>query len=560
MQEAFEFIECELSKSISEWVHSDMDKGQVYTCPEVVNFMLNISGLSDDRKLDNVRVLEPACGEGEFVVAVAKQLISSAEKKPSIDQLQGRILAFELVEETLAVAKEKVTSYLLEQDYNQEEVTSLLENWFVNGDFLLARIDRTFTHIVGNPPYVRVENIPSRLLFEYRNRFSSMADRADLYIPFFERSLGLLDEGGRLCFICTDRWTKNTYGKHLRNIISSRYSLSAYIDLYGSDSFSSKVSTYPAITLIRNSERETSSIVCHNPEISKDTSHRISMFVEGLSSHIPKGAQLRQDIVDGEHPWLIVAPGAISLVRRLEKSLPTLEEANCRVHIGAATGNNKVFVVDSNSVDVEESRLLPVITAKELRGDTIKWGGRYIINTYDDDGVVNLDRYPKLKKYFEGYREVLSTRHVAKKSPRYWYKTIDRVYPERAFQKKLLIPDIKSEPIIFYDEGRYHPNNSIYFIVSDEWDLHALKAVLMSGVARLFIETYTTKVANGYLRFQAQHLRKIRIPKWDDIAEKIKIGLVQAGESGNRVQCSHYSALMYGLSDNDRMIVGETLK
>ncbi|MFP3656123.1 SAM-dependent DNA methyltransferase, partial [Burkholderia sp. SIMBA_052] len=92
--------------------------------------------------------------------------------------------------------------------------------------------------------------------------------------------------------------------------------------------------------------------------------------------------------------------------------------------------------------------------------------GRFIINTYDKDGVVDLSEHPLLEAHLTQYEDQLKERHVAKNSPSAWYKTIDRVYPERARRPKLMIPDIKSELTVVYEEGRFHPNNSIYYICS----------------------------------------------------------------------------------------------
>ena len=123
--------------------------------------------------------------------------------------------------------------------------------------------------------------------------------------------------------------------------------------------------------------------------------------------------------------------------------------------------------------------------------------GKYLINTYDDSGIVNLDKYPKLSKYLHSHETRLKSRHVAKKETDNWFKTIDRVYEHRALTPKLLIPDIGATPTVVYDEGKFHPNNSIYYICSEHWDLHALKAVLVSDVTKLFISAYSTKIAKG---------------------------------------------------------------
>ena len=72
----------------------------------------------------------------------------------------------------------------------------------LKGDFLLVELPWSFTHAVGNPPYVRQELIPDGLMAEYRARYSTIYDRADLYVPFFERCLAYLEPGGTLGFIC----------------------------------------------------------------------------------------------------------------------------------------------------------------------------------------------------------------------------------------------------------------------------------------------------------------------------------------------------------------------
>ncbi len=88
----------------------------------------------------------------------------------------------------------------------------LSSQWLVQGDFLLAELPPEFAFVVGNPPYVRQELIPDALLAEYLARYTTVFDRADLYIPFIERSLRLLAAEGKADIICADRWVKNRYG------------------------------------------------------------------------------------------------------------------------------------------------------------------------------------------------------------------------------------------------------------------------------------------------------------------------------------------------------------
>lgn len=552
MQYVLKFEEELLMKEVSAWEHSESDKGQIYTRPEVVEFMLTAIGLNSEEELTSARILEPSCGEGEFVVAIVERILSRMKKKPTVQQLMGRILAVDLVTNSLEVAKCKVGNLLSDNGYDRDDISTILDNWFVSTDFLLEDIEPTFTHVVGNPPYVRVESIPKSLLEEYRRRFYTMTDRADLYIPFFEKSLSLLQPKGKLSFICTDRWTKNTYGKSLRKLISDQYSLELFIDLYGIEAFERDVMTYPAITQIVKGKC-THTALKHETTFSHEEATEIVEALAGKENTI----QMRQGILCGENPWLLGCSDQIALVNSLEDKLPKLEETGCKVFIGAATGSNKVYIVDEDvaKFQLEDSRTLPVITANEIKQGYINWRGKYLVNTYDESGVVDLANYPKLSSYLNDHKQELCKRHVAKKDSLKWFRTIDRVYAERARMEKLLIPDISNDPVVIYDKGEYHPNNSIYYISSDDWNLHALRVVLLSNVTKIFISTYSTKIAKGYMRFQAQYLRKLRIPHWNSIDESLQNRLIEAGKGADMAPFTALACEMYGLNEKEKSIV-----
>jgi len=551
MQNIFKFEEDLLMGEAFQWEHSEAEKGQIYTRPEVVDFMLTSMGLNIGENLKDVKILEPSCGEGEFVLAIAKRLIGLAEKKPTINQLLGKIVAVDLVGASIEVAKHKIKELLLGNGFSTTEIREILDDWFLKADFLLEDIQPNFTHVIGNPPYVRVENIPKGLLNEYRRRYLTMTDRADLYIPFFEKSLLLLSDGGRLSFICTDRWTKNTYGKSLRKFISDNYSLELFVDLYGIEAFEQEVMTYPAITQIAKNKGD-QTVLINDTSFTLEEAGEVLKAIRKETSSVP----VRKNITNGSKPWLLGSSDKIALIHKLEYQYPTLEEAGCKVFIGAATGANKVYIVSPERLEIEESRLIPAITAGELKNGTIQWRGRYLVNTYDEYGVVNLDDYPKLANYLNSHKELLCKRHVAKKDSAKWFKTIDRIYEDRLKLKKLLIPDISSDPVVIYDEGIYHPNNSIYYICSNSWDLYALRVVLLSNVTKIFISTYSTKIAKGYLRFQAQHLRKLRIPTWNSVDDDLKIRMIDAGMSDDTASFSQLTYEMYGLNKKEITIAG----
>jgi hypothetical protein len=162
-----------------------------------------------------------------------------------------------------------------------------------------------------------------------------------------------------------------------------------------------------------------------------------------------------------------------------------------------------------------------------------------VVSPWADDGsLVDLRAYPRLAAYLAPHRDQLARRHTAKRdADRFWYKTIDRITPGLAREAKLLVPDIRGDgDAIAYDPGTLYPHHNLYYMTSAEWDLRALQAVLRSGIAKLFVEAYAVRIGGGYLRFQAQYLRRIRIPKWDGILPYDQEMLSEAGRAGSKVE------------------------
>jgi hypothetical protein len=116
-QGAFEFEEQLLASEITAWGTSESDKGQIYTRPEVVEFMLTLLGLNTTHDFDSVRILEPSCGEGEFVVAIVDRLLTLPRIRPTVKQLINKLLAIDLVAGSLDIAKKKVAGLLESRGY-----------------------------------------------------------------------------------------------------------------------------------------------------------------------------------------------------------------------------------------------------------------------------------------------------------------------------------------------------------------------------------------------------------------------------------------------------------
>jgi hypothetical protein len=78
------------------------------------------------------------------------------------------------------------------------------------------------------------------------------------------------------------------------------------------------------------------------------------------------------------------------------------------------------------------------------------------------------------------------------------------------------------------DEGGFYPHHNLYYIVSDGWDLRVLGGLLLSRVAQAFVEAYGVRMRGGTLRFQAQYLRRIRVPRPEAISAADQAALAAA--------------------------------
>ncbi len=536
-------------------------RGAIFTRIEVVDFILDLVGYVASEPLHHRCILEPSFGEGDFLLPIVERLLSAwrdhgGNLSSAGAELGEAIRGVELHRSTFISTRNIVVNRLVNEGIEASVASDLADQWLIQGDFLLERQNACFDFVVGNPPYVRQELIPAPLLSEYRRRYQTMYDRADIYIPFIERSLSLLNQDGTLGFICADRWMKNRYGGPLREFIARGFHLKAYVDMVDTNAFHSEVSAYPAITVISKAKAGATRIA-HRPKIEKKA--LFSVAVEISSATLAQNSSVREmaGVVNGSEPWLLDSSDQMSLIRRIESQFPALEQADCRVGIGVATGADKAFIGEFESLDVEPDRKLPMAATRDIQSGEVIWRGQGVINPFAEDGsLVDLQNYPRLARYLEERKTVIAKRHCAQKAPANWYRTIDRIWPELTSKPKLLIPDIKGEAHIVFEPGKLYPHHNLYYVVSDTWDLRALQAVLLSSIAKLFVATYSTKMRGGYLRFQAQYLRRIRIPFWQNVSENLRRELIHAATTRDLYACNSAVFKLYKLNQEERSALG----
>ena len=195
--------------------------------------------------------------------------------------------------------------------------------------------------------------------------------------------------------------------------------------MVGTAAFCSEVNAYPAITVmerrVSNQENKITRVFAR-PKIDRKALGRLAH--ELTKPKLTTSSDVREidKIAADGAPWILENFDALALVRRLESRFPTIEEAGCKVGIGAATGADRAFIGDFEELDVEPSRKIPLVMTKDIIKGQVRWRGKGVINPFGDDGgLVRLENYPKLKCYLEEHSKQLAKRYIATKAPQNWY-------------------------------------------------------------------------------------------------------------------------------------------
>jgi adenine-specific DNA-methyltransferase len=428
------------------------------------------------------------------------------------------ILAFEIDTVVATSLRRKCADALRESGIDKEFASKVARAWVKNEDFLDAEFKTSFSHIVGNPPYIRWDAVPARLREAYKERFGSFKQRADLYVAFIEKSLSLLEPDGQLGFLCPGTWTRNVYGGSVREALTTRGHLKAIFDFSDIDSFETQADAYPHFFVFQNGRAGPTRIASVN---------RTGKAARVTASTTRQFAPSPSPLV------LTVGDDVAATVQRARLKFSTLEEAGCSVRVGSATGSNATFLIDSEKDIVEKSRLLPFVNAKSIDNGVVQWSGTKIVNVFDKRGkLVKLSRYPRLRRYLNRHKDALKARAKAKKS-KIWWRSIDALQPEWYGASKLLVVDISSVPVIGLDRHGFCAGGGVYQIKSKQWPLQDLLAFLSAGVLGLFVAGMALGSAKGFHRFQKEQLANVPLPRWRQLNKRWRVRFKAARRAGD---------------------------
>jgi hypothetical protein len=307
--------------------------------------------------LQNIRLVDPACGSGAFLIEAFDQMFAHYQKAqgfltelrgPTLFDIRKTILeqnlygvdlngeAVEIARLSCWIKTAEVGKVLTSLDHNIREGNSVVADPAVHpkafdwrATFPEVFATGGFDVVVGNPPYVRQEWIsPYKPYWE--KQFQSYQSSADLFVYFYELGLQLLKPNGRLGFITSGGWVRGNYGEGLRGYLAENIGLESMIDFGEYQPFEDAEMIRPTISIL--SKRPPGGTM------------RLWKWLtngkppEDLSGVIRTAPRMRTDHL-GKEMWELEADDVIELRKKLAAHGKALKAyVNGKIYRGVLTG------------------------------------------------------------------------------------------------------------------------------------------------------------------------------------------------------------------------------
>jgi hypothetical protein len=418
------------------------------------------------------------------------------------------------------------------------------------------RSEGVFDIVIGNPPYVRHEDIKELTpILKDVYHYECGSSRADLYVFFYERSVKLLKSGGVLSFITSNKWYRAKYGEALRHFMAGHTRLKSIID-FGDEAVFTALA-YPTIVIATRRETPLSPAPAFENvrTLSWSQEHAVDSFPAVFEA---SGFDVPQVTLKKEG-WQLVPQVKRQLLARIRSTgRPLGAVENGRLYSGIKTGLNEAFVIDGVTREklIAEDPGSAELIKKYIRGRDVKrwrieWAGLYLI-TFPFGFHAKLDGYPAILKHLTQYEDALrkrgqctSSRSGKSEGQHHWLE-LDNNPKESYLAKfenpKIVVPDIALSPQFCWSEDGSVVDMTAFIIAgAEKWML----AVLNSSTWFWCFSQLSSQIQNGYFRFKAQYCEQVPIPDTDFRQKSILGALVNCIPATNDLR---FEQLLNGLT------------
>ena len=413
-------------------------------------------------------------------------------------------------------------------------------NWI--DEFPFLEDDQGFNAIVGNPPYVRIQNFvkysPEEIEY-YRSKFSpytySKKDSFDKYYLFIERAINLLCEGGRVGYIVPHKFFIVKGGKKLRGYITSNTSLDRIIHFGVTQLFPNR-STYTAIVVFLKKAKQ-------RLDFSRiDNLSSIDVF--GTTPVIAY-----DNSVFDSAPWVFVSEAAANLFHRIKSTGTVALKSVAEIPVGLQTSADPIYIFTPVNEDdthfyftkdgvehkVEKSICKPSLYDVSFDGfDSVNANGQMIF-PYEIDGdtavvITEVDfqnNYPDCWTYLNLFKDKLEKRSINGKDPQWYQYGRSQSLTKFHSTDKIIFPVLSQEPSYIIDESNFQftggGNGPYYSIISNsDYSIYYLAGLLSHSVLEAMVKSRASEFRGAYYSHGKQFIENLPIRKIDFTVDEEK--------------------------------------
>lgn len=468
--------------------------------------------------------------------------------------------------------REKLAKLLSDDDNFAPEDAKQLAAWnpydqnavspFFDPEWMFGVADG-FDIVIGNPPYIQLQNNGGELAKLYENcNYSTFARTGDIYCLFYERGWQLLKKEGHLCYITSNKWMRAGYGEKTREFFANKTNPMLLIDFAGVKIFeSATVDTNILLFSKSNNKHETVCAVTNKQN--KDSVKNLSDFVQQQNNICN---------FNSSDSWVILSPIEQSIKRKIEAVGTPLKDWDIQINYGIKTGFNDAFIITTikreeilaNCQTEDERKRTAELIRPILRGRDIKrYGyvdnGLYLINTHN--GVrgriprIKIEDYPAVKAHLDQYWDRIATRADKGDTP---YNLRNCAYLEVFSMPKIMYPNMTKYIPFYFDEKGFYQNDKSFMITGA--NVAYLTAFLNSSLFKFCFLNNFPELQGGTRELRKIFFDKIPVLKVSDEINNSFIPLLNdiqneyTKQKAQRIDSMLFD--LYNLTTDERKVIG----
>ena len=425
--------------------------------------------------------------------------------------------------------------------YDQNAVSPFFDPEWMFG------VNNGFDIVIGNPPYIQLQNNGGELAKLYEGCGYSTFDRkGDIYCLFYERGWQLLKKDGHLCYITSNKWMRAGYGEKTRDFFANKTNPLLLIDFAGVKIFESATVDTNILLFSRSNNQHKTTCAITNKQ-NKDSVKNLSDFVQQQHTACDFSTS---------DSWVILSPIEQSIKRKIEAVGTPLKDWDIQINYGIKTGCNEAFIISTekrkeilNNCQTEDERkrtaelIRPILRGRDIKRYGYEWAELWLIATFPSRHY-NIDEYPAIKQYLLSFGierlEQTGKTHIVngekvksrKKTHNKWFETQDSIsYWEDFFKPKIIYPNMTKYMPFAYDNQGYLTNQKCFIMTGAH--LPYLTAFLNSNIFKICYRDCFPELQGGTRELSKIFFENIRIPQIDKLIEYDIENMLEDAQLGN---------------------------